>query len=1251
MDASGDQKGATQLDEGSVEDPQVQALAMNLAEAAAGLLAALQTRGGVSAAAASPELRSLSRAATASAATAPGAMADAIVSSLASVSAQQKQAVLEAADLVTRLTKALEVVNEQTQIVALSSKLKSSVDERLMSQQREYYLRQQLKAIREELGEEGDGAGGGGAGADDAAEVTELTARLEKARLPPAARAAADKELRRLRRMPPTQPERGVVATYLELMADLPWSALSPERVADLQAWRRRWRRLYRDAQAQGVRFSTRGGAGYPRLSVSDKYWEMVSLSLAREQLDADHHGLEPVKRRLIEYMAVRLLRGKDQESRGSILCLVGPPGVGKTSLGRSVAVALGRKFQRLSLGGVHDEASIRGHRRTYIGALPGLILQSLKRAQTRNPVLLLDEVDKMGKWGTGGDPAAALLEVLDPEQNATFVDSYLGLPFDLSRVLFVATANATDTIPEALLDRMEVLEVPGYTLEEKLKIAREHLLPKQMHECGVTAEHMEVMPAALSEAVSRYTREAGVRQLERQLGALCRHVALKASAAQGVKDRRGSAAPHDAGLSGAARCKSAAAAAAALQCCMRGLVAAELAPAGPSTAPVQRLSVALSADHAAHDDADGAAEPGAADFAAADPSLLEQLQGAAASAGGDATSAQQQGGVGLSVGPPESADDVAVAVADAAPPAAAAAVAAAAETETAALPFERVVVDVEALHAILGRPRHEREGAADFLAPGVCTGLAWTRAGGELLFVECSGVAGGGGGALTLTGQLGEVSAGLPQLLPLLLLLREGGVMKESATLALSWIRSNEASICTSLGLPPPRQAFVLDPFSTDIHIHVPAGATPKDGPSAGIAIASSLLSLLIGRSIDPTVGVTGEVTLRGLVLPVGGVKDKVLAAHRGGLRHVILPQRNRRDLEDLPADVRDALRFSCVSTLLEAFQVLFTSADAAAAAVAPPQQQQRRPESAPTAMAASATAAQTEAAINAYVLQCISTRAGLQQAARFLQPKTVAIPDDDCFAAMQSKHPPAAPGEQLHELSGMVDQLVAKAADMPAELSLLQGEGIEPETVAKLIQRASPHSGAGPSGLRYSHLQDALRTSWGRHEFAAVLTRWLQAVMREAARLPDAFWQLHGAGRLTLLAEQQEDGTAKQRPIVCGEVLQRLCTSVYVADRKDFLAELLEPDGQYGVAVSAGAEKAAMAGKLAYELGHWQFMLDLKNAFNMVFVLAAAEWVAAQLPDFLDYFIGTYVRTRPRLLFQHVDGSTRIIMSQARV
>eukprot|EP00611_Tribonema_gayanum_P026868 TRINITY_DN64_c1_g1_i2.p1 TRINITY_DN64_c1_g1~~TRINITY_DN64_c1_g1_i2.p1 ORF type:complete len:952 (-),score=418.41 TRINITY_DN64_c1_g1_i2:351-3206(-) len=819
-------------DEGSVEDPQVQALAMNLAEAAAGLLAALQTRGGVSAAAASPELRSLSRAATASAATAPGAMADAIVSSLASVSAQQKQAVLEAADLVTRLTKALEVVNEQTQIVALSSKLKSSVDERLMSQQREYYLRQQLKAIREELGEEGDGAGGGGTGADDATEITELTARLEKALLPPAARAAADKELRRLRRMPPTQPERGVVATYLELMADLPWSALSPER---------------------------------------------VSLSLARRQLDADHHGLEPVKRRLIEYMAVRLLRGKDQESRGSILCLVGPPGVGKTSLGRSVATALGRKFQRLSLGGVHDEASIRGHRRTYIGALPGLILQSLKRAQTRNPVLLLDEVDKMGKWGTGGDPAAALLEVLDPEQNAMFVDSYLGLPFDLSRVLFIATANATDTIPEALLDRMEVLEVPGYTLEEKLKIAREHLLPKQMHECGVTAEHMEVLPAALSEAVSRYTREAGVRQLERQLGALCRHVALK---------------------------------------------------------------VALSADHATHDDA-AAAAAGAADFAAADPSLLEQLQGAAASAGGDAASAQQQGGVGLSVGPPESVDDVAVAVADAAPPPPStnSAAAAAAETETDALPFERVVVDVEALHAILGRPRHEREGAADFLAPGVCTGLAWTRAGGELLFVECSGVAGGGGGALTLTGQLGEV-------------------MKESATLALSWIRSNEASICTSLGLPPPRQAFVLDPFSTDIHIHVPAGATPKDGPSAGIAIASSLLSLLIGRSIDPTVGVTGEVTLRGLVLPVGGVKDKVLAAHRGGLRHVILPQRNRRDLEDLPADVRDALRFSCVSTLLEAFQVLFTSADAAAA-VAPPQQQQRRTESAPTAMAASAAAA----------------------------------------------------------------------------------------------------------------------------------------------------------------------------------------------------------------------------------------------------------------------------------------------------
>ncbi|KAG5185232.1 hypothetical protein JKP88DRAFT_289336 [Tribonema minus] len=319
-----------------------------------------------------------------------------------------------------------------------------------------------------------------------------------------------------------------------------------------------------------------------------------------------------------------------------------------------------------------------------------------------------------------------------------------------------------------------------------------------------------------------------------------------------------------------------------------------------------------------------------------------------------------------------------------------------------------------------------------------------------------------------------------------------------------------------------------------------------------------------------------------------------------------------------------------------------------AAAAAEGAPERQVRRQQRQRQALQAQQVGQQTEAAINAYVLQCMGTRGGLQQAARFLQPKTVAIPDDDCFAAMQSKHPPAAPGEQLHELSGMVDQLVAKAADMPAELSLLQGEGIEPETVAKLIQRASPYSGAGLSGLRYSHLQDALRTSWGRHEFAAVLTRWLQTVMREAARLPDAFWQLHGAGRLTPLAEQQEDGTAKQRPIVCGEVLQRLCTSVYVADRKDFLAELLEPDGQYGVAVSAGAEKAAMAGKLAYELGHWQFMLDLKNAFNMVFVLAAAEWVAAQLPDFLDYFIGTYVRTRPRLLFQHVDGSTRIIMSQ---
>jgi len=614
-------------------------------------------------------------------------LADVLAATI-NLSVAQRQKILETLDVAARLRELNVHLNRDLAAAELSSKIQSQVRSDLEKDQREFILRRQLKAIQEELGESDA----------QSAEVADLRKRLEKLRLPDDARKEAERELERLQRMPPQASEYHVARTYLEWILALPWNKQTRDK---------------------------------------------LDIAEAERILNADHYDLDKVKERILEYLAVRKLK---KDARGPILCFVGPPGTGKTSLGQSIARALGRKFVRISLGGVRDEAEIRGHRRTYVGALPGRIIQGLRKAESRNPVFMLDEVDKLTA-DFHGDPAAALLEVLDPEQNATFVDHYLDVQFDLSRVMFITTANVLDTIPPPLLDRMEVLELPGYTLEEKLHIAEKYLIPRQLRENGLRPGDLEFPRDVVETLITRYTREAGLRNLERTIGTLCRK-------------------------------------------------------------------------HAA----------------------------ALARASGKGTRAKRK---------------------------------------------KRTLSPCD-LGELLGPPRFQPEVAERTAEPGVATGLAWTPAGGEILFVESTRYA--GSGKLVLTGKLGDV-------------------MKESAQAALSYIRSR----ADRLRIKP--DAF----HKTDLHVHVPSGAIPKDGPSAGVTIAVSLISLLTGRPVRSDVAMTGEITLRGRILPVGGIKEKVLAAQRAGIKTIILPKRNEKDLPDVPETAKKEMKFHFADTVDELLPVVF--------------------------------------------------------------------------------------------------------------------------------------------------------------------------------------------------------------------------------------------------------------------------------------------------------------------------------------
>ena len=613
----------------------------------------------------------------------PGALAD-LVAGLLELTPQQQQTLLETVELQSRLDHLLELIAHQVEVLRISAEIGKQTREALDERQREVVLREQLRTIQRELGED----------ESRSAELGEIIAALDGAQLPAEVDQQARKELRRLERLGESSAEGAQLRTWLEWITELPWQKRSEER---------------------------------------------IDLTAARAVLEEDHYGLEKVKRRILEFLAVRKL---NPEGKSPILCFAGPPGVGKTSLGASIARATHRVFGRISLGGVHDEAEIRGHRRTYIGALPGNVVQALRKAGTCNPVLLFDEIDKLGAGGFHGDPASALLEVLDPEQNATFRDNYLGVPFDLSRVLFVCTANQLEGIPHALRDRLELIPLPGYSQEEKIEIARRYLVPRQGSAHGLTPAQAEVPEEVLASIITGYTREAGVRQLEREIGAVFRHLAFQIA--------EGSAAP-------------------------------------PAITPAD-------------------------------------------------------------------------------------------------------------LTTVLGQPRFENEVAMRTAVPGVATGLAWTPVGGDILFIEATRIP--GTGQLLLTGQLGEV-------------------MKESAQAALTTVKAQ----LETLGLPPTVLA------RKDLHLHVPAGATPKDGPSAGVAMHVALVSLLTGRAVRPDVAMTGEISLRGLVLPVGGIREKVLAASRAGIQTVLLPARNRRDLEEIPTSVRDRIEF----VFLERLE------DAVAAALAP--------------------------------------------------------------------------------------------------------------------------------------------------------------------------------------------------------------------------------------------------------------------------------------------------------------------------
>jgi len=609
----------------------------------------------------------------------PDTLADMITSTINSTT-QEKQAILETLDIKERLKKVTQLVNYQLEILEIGNKIQSQVKGDMEKQQREYYLRQQLKAIKEELGETDE----------TTAEVEEYREKIQEKNLPEAAAKEAERELNRLSRMHPSSAEYTVALTYLDWLIALPWN----ERTED-----------------------------------------HLDLNQARKILDRDHYGLEKAKKRILEYLAVRKL---NPDIKGPILCFVGPPGTGKTSLGHSIARALGRKFVRISLGGVRDEAEIRGHRRTYVGAMPGRIIQGLRRAGTNNPVFMLDEIDKVGS-DFRGDPSSALLEVLDPEQNNTFEDHYLDVPYDLSSIIFITTGNILDTIPPALRDRMEVLRLSGYPVEDKVKIASKYLVPRQREANGLKADHIHFTRGAIKQIITGYTHEAGLRNLEREIATVCRGVASQV-------------------------------------------------------------------------------------------------------ASGEA---------------------------------------------------EYVKIDVKNVPDYLGPVRFTQEEMKKRVAtPGVVMGLAWTEAGGDILFIEATAMKGRGN--MTLTGQLGDV-------------------MKESAQAALSYLRSNAKSLNID-------ETYFQD---YDLHIHIPAGAIPKDGPSAGVTMLTALASILTNTPTYKDLAMTGEITLRGQVMPVGGIKEKVLAAHRAGIKSIILPKWNEKDLDDVPENVKSAIQFHFVEKMRNVLKI----------------------------------------------------------------------------------------------------------------------------------------------------------------------------------------------------------------------------------------------------------------------------------------------------------------------------------------
>jgi ATP-dependent Lon protease len=613
-----------------------------------------------------------------------GTLAD-LITSVINAPVEEKQKVLDFADVKQRLKELTRMVNHQMEVLELGNKIQTKVKDDIDKSQREYYLRQQLKAIKQELGETDE----------NAVETDEYRKKIEEKNLPDEAKKEALRELGRLSRMNSSSAEYTVSSTYLDWVTALPWHE-----------------------------------------STTDN----LDITLARKILDEDHYGLAKPKKRIIEYLAVRKLK---PDSKGPILCFVGPPGTGKTSLGHSIARALGRKFVRIALGGIRDEAEIRGHRRTYIGALPGRVIQGLRRAESNNPVFMLDEIDKLGS-DFRGDPSSALLEVLDPQQNNTFTDHYLDVAFDLSKVMFIATANMLDTIPPALLDRLEVIELNGYTQEEKVKIAEKYLLPRQLTENGLNASQFKLTSKALAAIITGYTREAGVRNLEREIANACRGVAAQI-AEDSIKSK----------------------------------------------------------------------------------TLTEKD-----------------------------------------------------------------------IHRYLGPVRVPTDIDARITKPGIAIGLAWTPVGGDMLFIEATSMKGKRG--LTLTGQLGDV-------------------MKESVSAALSFIRTN----AIELGVHP-------DFFDErDIHIHVPAGAIPKDGPSAGVTMLTALTSLLTNRKVKKHLAMTGEITLRGAVLPVGGIKEKVLAAYRAGIKTIILPAWNRKDIEDIPANVQKGITFHFVSDMMDVVKLALENGD----------------------------------------------------------------------------------------------------------------------------------------------------------------------------------------------------------------------------------------------------------------------------------------------------------------------------------